>query len=912
MKIFRRARRAIVVPLAAAAVLLGSQAAAIASSPTPSSVAAHAVLHGSAAPHLPAGAAHLGAVPATQEIHLDVTLKVRDQSALTAYLDGLANRKSPYFHHFLAKGQFGPLFGPTLAQVEAVDSALTAAGLSPGTVTSDRLTIPVTATAAQVDHAFDLSLVDYRLPGGRVAFASSAAPAIAASVAPIVAGVLGLNDLYQAQPVSLEQASADQAQRLSLAHLPRTRASTGSTTTARPAVTGPQPCAAASNTGITIDQFASYYGMSPLYGLGDLGQGQKIALLELEPNLPADVTAYESCYGISTPVNYVEVDGGPGSAPTSSETALDIDVTAGLAPGATIDVYQAPNDGTGIPDAISQFVTADTESTMSISWALCEELSDSAEVDADENAAAAADAQGQTILAAAGDTGSSGCLRSDAADADLSISVPADTPYIDSVGGTGFDSSGNEVVWNESAIQAGAGGGGLSTVWCMPDYQYQPSIPGIFNGETATYSACADTVDTPGYARETPDISANADPETGYVVYYDGTWQVWGGTSGASPLLAALAALTDASPYCSAYGSGAAGVFPQALYFMAAADAASIYSGAYPQVLRDITSGDNDYTPSGYAGGLYPATMGYDMASGLGAPIVFGVSPANYYSTYYPGYTALMCEVTATKLTSHGIASISPGSGTAGQAATVTVNGSGFLPIASADLIDEYSGSRLLATLTPSCTTTACRVTLPAESAGTVTLRVSVEDNPFTSASVASQFTYRAAPPHVTSISPAHGTKNGGTRVTIKGSGFAGVKSVTFGARAGTRVSVSGTGTITVTAPAGTEGATVKVVVSAAGGTSNAAAYRYADTPHITSVSPSRGTHGGGTKVTVKGSGFVGVRSVTFGGRAGTHVSVSGTGTLTVITPKGTKGARVKVVIAAVGGTSNTVLYLYT
>lgn len=50
---------------------------------------------------------------------------------------------------------------------------------------------------------------------------------------------------------------------------------------------------------------------------------------------------------------------------------------------------------------------------------------------------------------------------------------------------------------------------------------------------------------------------------------------------------------------------------------------------------------------------------------------------------------------------------------------------------------------------------------------------------------------------------------------------------------------------------------------------------------------------------------------MTFGGKAGTHLSVSGTGTLTVIVPKGAKGAKVKVLITAVGGTSNSVRFLY-
>jgi subtilase family serine protease len=50
-------------------------------------------------------------------MHLDVTLRVRDQAALTAFLAGLSNRQSPLFHHYLRPGQFGPRFGPALASM---------------------------------------------------------------------------------------------------------------------------------------------------------------------------------------------------------------------------------------------------------------------------------------------------------------------------------------------------------------------------------------------------------------------------------------------------------------------------------------------------------------------------------------------------------------------------------------------------------------------------------------------------------------------------------------------------------------------------------------------------------------------------------------------------------------------------
>ena len=199
----RLAKQALFVPLLAAGVLLGSQAAAVpavaaASTAVSSSALGPVPLPASAAPRPPSGATSLGDMPATQQVHFDITLKVRDQAVLTEYLSGLANRNSPYFHHFLSKGQFGPLFGPTLSQVAQVEAALRAAGLTPGQVTADRLTIPVTASASAVEHAFGISLQRYRLHGGRVAYANSAAPKIAASVAPIVEGVLGLNNLAEA------------------------------------------------------------------------------------------------------------------------------------------------------------------------------------------------------------------------------------------------------------------------------------------------------------------------------------------------------------------------------------------------------------------------------------------------------------------------------------------------------------------------------------------------------------------------------------------------------------------------------------------------------------------------------------------------------------------------------------------
>ena len=149
----KRISRLFLAIFAVLAGLIGALAAAAPSQAarlTSSSVDVNSpavALPGSAAPKLPATAVRLGTVSGTTTISLDVTLKVHDQPALNAFLAGLSDKNSPLFHHFLSPGQFGPMFGPTLAEVTAVENALRGAGLSPGVVSANRLSIPVTASA---------------------------------------------------------------------------------------------------------------------------------------------------------------------------------------------------------------------------------------------------------------------------------------------------------------------------------------------------------------------------------------------------------------------------------------------------------------------------------------------------------------------------------------------------------------------------------------------------------------------------------------------------------------------------------------------------------------------------------------------------------------------------------------------
>jgi hypothetical protein len=793
--------------LAAATPAQAAGAAAAAPGAAPPSV----VLTASAAPRPPSGATKVGPLAAASTVRLDVTLKGRGRGALTAFLAGLSDRGSPLFHQFLLPGQFGPRFGATLAQVTAVQDALKAAGLSPGPVSADRLSIPVTATAGAVDRALGASLARYRMPGGRIAYANAAAPRLAASVAPLVAGVVGLNDLYPQQTLA--------------SPLPGPAAKAAARPPATPGTAGQHPCTTAQDTAslygaLTASQLAAHYGLTPLYSQGDLGQGTRVALVEFEPNLTSDITAYKSCYGVTAPVSYLHVDGGAGTGAGSGEAALDIETAAGLAPDASVDVYQAPNTGAGNYDDYQAIVNADTDKTISTSWGLCEDYVSLSDDEAMESLFEQANAQGQTVFAASGDSGSTECLQSGGADAGaVNAQTPSSLPYVDGVGGTSLAGP-SEVTWNQSATYAGAGGGGISSVWCMPDYQYQTAIPGLVNADSQTNAACP--LAEGRHLRQVPDISADADPYSGYVIDYDGGWTAIGGTSAAAPLWAAIAALTDASAFCADYGSGAPGILPEGLYGMVAGDHSYIYPGSSQEVaeaLADVTSGNDDYTPSGYTGGRYPAGPGYDEATGLGVPRVSGLDGSLKPSTFYPGLTALMCKAYSTRLTSTAVTSITPRLGRAGHAVTVTVHGSGFLPIAGADM--AFIGSARVAA---SCTsTTVCHVTLPALSARTVDVKVSAEDYAASPAVKGDHFQYVAAP-GISSLSPARGPARGRTRVTVRGTSFIGVTAVHFGARAATGVKVISSSAVTALAPAGS--GTVHVTVTAAGGTSSAAGSR--------------------------------------------------------------------------------------
>ncbi len=326
------------------------------------------------------------------------------------------------------------------------------------------------------------------------------------------------------------------------------------------------------------------------------GAGQTIGLIELGGGYKeADLETYFRALGQNPPtVSAVSVDKATnkpsGANGADGEVLLDIEVAGGVAPGAAIAVYFAPNTDQGFTDAITTAVhdTARKPGVISISWGGPESTWTQQAVTAMDDACQAAAALGITITVACGDSGSTDGVTDGANHVDF----PASSPHVLACGGTTLTGSGSgasatiisEVVWNELANNEGATGGGVSELFALPAWQANANVP-------------APTVVAGG--RGTPDVSGNADPSTGYQVRVDGENTVIGGTSAVAPLWAGLITVINAAK------NGTSGFINPVLY--AAGEAAAFH---------DITSGTN---------GAFNAGPGWDACTGLGSPIGTGV-----------------------------------------------------------------------------------------------------------------------------------------------------------------------------------------------------------------------------------------------------------------------------------------------
>jgi subtilase family serine protease len=543
---------------------------------------------------VPAGASVTGAVAAATPVQLTLALTPSDPQALAGYAQQISDPSSSLYRHYLSVGQFAARFGADAPQVASVRTALTQAGLSVGSVAADGLSVTASGTAAEIEDAFDTQLEHITLADGHAAYADVTDPTLPAAAAGAVQDVAGLDTLPAAAPQDLRRSRG--------AH-PAAFADAGAN------AAGPNSCIASQAAGgYTAAEIGSAYGMDGQWNAGNLGAGARIGLAELEPYHSSDVNAFQTCDDTTATISNVTVGAGA-SCDTSQgtdsqcglEDVLDIEDVAGLVPDADIEVYEAPNNANGLISLYQSMVTADLP-VISTSWGLCEADMSSSTLTAENAIFEEAAVQGEAVFAAAGDDGSDDCQSNKRA-----VDDPASQPYVTGVGGTTMASDVPgvpESVWNDGA---GAGGGGVSRDWSQPSYQSSLAQP-------QAQLSCAPVPGGSGSSttcREVPDVSADADPSTGYDIYWSGSWVSAGGTSAAAPTWASLAALADRSGACLSAGVRV-GFADALLYSLPASD------------FDDVTTGTNAY--DGVGG--YPAASGYDMSSGLGTPNGAALLPA--------------------------------------------------------------------------------------------------------------------------------------------------------------------------------------------------------------------------------------------------------------------------------------------
>lgn len=326
-------------------------------------------------------------------------------------------------------------------------------------------------------------------------------------------------------------------------------------------------------------QLARLYNFPP----GD-GTGQVIGIIELGGGYQmSDLTKYFSELGISGSPNVVSIgQNNPADQDSSGEVVLDIEIIAALVPKAQLRVYFGQNTDQGFYNAINQAIQ-DHCTCISISWGGPERYWSSTSLNSFNALFQKAANNGITVCVASGDSGSSDGVPG------KNVDFPCSSPYTLACGGTHLNSNGttitSEVVWNDSE---GASGGGISRVFSLPSYQRGIKILNT------------------GY-RGVPDVAGCGDPETGWVIYFQGQNQVFGGTSAVAPLWSGLIARinqslnqTTTSPTQApvTVTTKTVGFINPILY-------------QHPTVCRDIVSGSN---------GAYSATVGWDCCSGLGSP----------------------------------------------------------------------------------------------------------------------------------------------------------------------------------------------------------------------------------------------------------------------------------------------------
>jgi len=648
-------------------------------------------LAGSANPHALArnDAGRLPGGTRIAGITLHFALSAAQQAELDALVEAQQTPGSAYYHRWLTPAQYAARFGIGDSDLEKIESWLGQQGFSIDRVSTSRTSISFSGTATQVESAFGTEMRRYTA-NGETHFANATALTIPAALEGVAVSVRNIDDFRPKPHVRLRSAASSKVS------TQFTSSQSGSHY-------------------LTPKDVATIYDINSAYSAGYTGSGQSIAIAGQSKVYVSDIEAFQSAAGLTVKDPTLVLVPGSGTATVSSgdeaESDLDLEYSGGIAKGATIYlVYTGGNTNYSVWDSIEYAVDARIAPIISVSYGACETDLSSSDYATLEAIFKQGAAQGQSIIVSSGDTGSTACYEDvtsstsassiTSAEKALSVSYPASSAYVTALGGTEFlsadvassnttyweSASGSDVissalsyipeqVWNDDSSTEGAeygayvalssGGGGVSTFTTRPSWQ--TGVTGI--STAPDYST--------GY-RMLPDISLDSSPNNAGYLYCssdstatkitgscsngfrdssDEYLTVAGGTSFAAPIFAGMLAILNQKQ-----NSDGQGLINSTLYTLASN--ATTYASAF----HDITGGSNACTAgSSYCSTAgtseYPATTGYDEATGLGS--------IDFYNllTVWPSTTASTLTSSTTTLSA---ATTSPSSG-ASDTITITV-----------------------------------------------------------------------------------------------------------------------------------------------------------------------------------------------------------------------------------------------
>ena len=530
-----------------------------------------------------------GRVDPNQEFNLTVVLKLHNEAEFNKVVEDLYNPESPSYHHWLTESDLAR-YAPTAAEFETVRKELVSHGYSVVSADPQRFSIRVHGTAGISEEAFQTELHTFS-HNGKVFQAHIRDAELTGAAGKLVDSVVGL-ERHQVRPLISVASNPRTGKPLFKKSL--TTADIGSTLLSTITGTALSPAAeftfttpgASLPVGVfygnvydknpalvvsyTPTQLQKHYGLTSLIKQGYDGSGQTIALVEAYGYAAAetDANVAAKAYGLpllnSNNFSVIYPEGKPVNPNAADltgwtgEIALDIQSAHSIAPGAKILVVaSAGQDNEDQIASLQYIISHKLAYTVSSSWENDDEIiSGSAEENAFNSVLKLGAAAGVSFQFSTGDGGDLG-LGTPVGD----VGVPSNSPWATAVGGTSIlnnPNGGGDIVagWGNDIAYVNLGG--------VLDPPFSFFYAGAGGGESQFFSKPSWQHALPGTGRQVPDVSALADPFTGFSIIFTESGTQFleegvGGTSLASPIFSAIWAIADQ------YNGGALGHAGQAV-----------------------------------------------------------------------------------------------------------------------------------------------------------------------------------------------------------------------------------------------------------------------------------------------------------------------------------------------------------